>query len=216
MQNMKTILYPFFFALTCLVTLASCEDYETYADQKRAEQDAISRYIAANGIQVISEQQFNDQGKQTDLSSNQYVRFSRNGVYMQIVRKGCGTELPDKKESYVLCRFVEKNIKTDSVITRNDIYTEDSPCEKLSVTRSGTTYTAYFTGTSVMAYVHGSSMVPTGWMVPFGYINVGTPSAANADEEVAKVRLIVPHTQGTTDASSSVIPCFYEITYQGM
>jgi ribosomal protein S12 methylthiotransferase len=44
----------------------------------------------------------------------------------------------------------------------------------------------------------------------------GTPAEKmeRPDEETAKVRLIVPHSQGTADASSSVTPYYYELTYQ--
>ena len=48
--------------------------------------------------------------------------------------------------------------------------------------------------------------------MPLNYVNVGRPE--KEDDEVAKVRLIVPHSQGTADASSSVYPCYYEITYE--
>ena len=46
------------------------------------------------------------------------------------------------------------------------------------------------------------------------YVNLGRQ--VSAEEGIAKVRLIVPHSQGQTDATSNVYPCFYEITYQEM
>jgi hypothetical protein len=58
---------------------------------------------------------------------------------------------------------------------------------------------------------YGAS-VPSGWLVPFNYINVGRQT--NPDDEIAMVKLIVPHTQGQAYASSSVYPCYYVITYQ--
>ena len=48
--------------------------------------------------------------------------------------------------------------------------------------------------------------------MPFNYINVGRPE--KDDDEIAKVKLIVPHSQGTADATSNVVPCYYEITYE--
>jgi hypothetical protein len=63
-----------------------------------------------------------------------------------------------------------------------------------------------------MYYVYGSAQVPPGWLVPLTYINVGYPEKDG--DEIAKVRLIVPHSQGHTMASSNVTPYFYEITYQ--
>ena len=63
-----------------------------------------------------------------------------------------------------------------------------------------------------MSYTHSSTSVPAGWLVPLTYVNIGRP--VEDDDEIAKVRLIVPHSQGTVDASSSVFPCYYEITYE--
>ena len=76
-------------ALLCVLA-ASCSKYETYAEQKEAESDAINAFIAKNNINVISESTFFSNGNVTDLSRNEYVLFASSGVYMQIVRKGCG------------------------------------------------------------------------------------------------------------------------------
>jgi hypothetical protein len=64
----------------------------------------------------------------------------------------------------------------------------------------------------MMQAYHSSTSVPGGWLVPLNYINVGRPE--KEDDQIAKVRLIVPHSQGTADASSTVFPCYYEITYE--
>ena len=217
---MKKISYAIVLLLALVLT-TSCNDYETYSDMKEKERDAIERFIAKEGIQVISEETFKAQGYTTNLSSNQYVRFSRNGVYMQIVREGCGEKLEENKKVNVLCRFYEKNIQTDSILVRNDTHAYLSTTtgrmdvsqylDKMSVTRNGTTITASFLGGMMVQY-HGSTSVPGGWLVPLNYVKIGRPE--NLDEETAKVRLIVPHSQGTADASSSVVPCFYEISYE--
>lgn len=208
-----------------IVCLTACEKYETYADMKAKEQDAISRFISKQGIQVIDEATFLAQGQTTDLAENQYVRFDRNGVYMQIVRKGCGDKLEENKNVVLLCRFMEQNLLTDSVLVRNDkvaylsttstsdVYDVSQYLDKMTVMRKGTTLTASFV-TGMMYQYHGSSSVPSGWLVPLNYVNVGRPNPTNDDDEVSKVRLIVPHSQGTADASSSVYPCYYEITYE--
>ena len=128
---MKKILYSLLLLVLALA-YTSCENYETYADKKEAERDAINDFIAREGIQVISEQQFVAQDSTTDLSKNQYVYFDRNGVYMQIVRKGVGEKLAENKSTNILCRFVEKNIQLDSIILRNDI--------QAWLTYNGTTY----------------------------------------------------------------------------
>jgi hypothetical protein len=207
--------------LMAVVVFAGCEKYETYSDMKKKEQDAIQRFISEEGIQVIDQTTFEAQGNKTDLAKNQFVKFTRNGVYMQIIREGCGTKLEEDKTVNVLCRFMEKNIKTGEVVVRNDVHASMSSIgtgidvsqylDKMSVLRVGTTITASFISGMMFRY-HGSASVPGGWLVPLNYVKIGRPE--NDGEETAKVRLIVPHSQGTADASSSVIPCYYELTYQ--
>ena len=221
---MKRFLYPLLLLLLA-VSYTSCENYETYADKKEAERNAISNFIAREGIQVINEAQFKAQNETTDVSKNQFVYFDRNGVYMQIVREGCGDKLEENKQVNILCRFMEKNIQLDSILLRNDIQawltyngtTWDTSlwAEKMSVKRTGTTITASFVqDRSWMYFYHGSASVPAGWLVPLNYIKIGRPDpGSDENEEISKVRLIVPHSQGSSDASSNVYPCYYEITY---
>ena len=207
--------------LMAVVVLAGCEKYETYSDMKKKEQDAIEAFISEQGIEVIDQTTFEAQGNKTDLASNQFVKFTRNGVYMQIVREGCGSVLEETKTVNVLCRFMEKNIQSGDVVVRNDVHASLSTLgngvdvsqylDKMSVVRTGTTITASFISGMMYNY-HGSASVPGGWLVPLNYVKIGRPE--NDGEETAKVRLIVPHSQGTADASSSVIPCYYELTYQ--
>jgi hypothetical protein len=209
--------------LLVAVVFTSCQDYETYGDKKAKERDAIERYISGHNIRVISESTFKAQGETTNLADNEFVKLDRTGVYMQIVRKGCGSQLENNKTVNVLCRFMEYNILDDSVMVRNDcnfyIYNSSTGTincadfvDKMSVTRTGTSYTASFI-TGVLWMFHGSSTsVPSGWLVPLNYINVGRPE--NDGDELAMVKLIVPHSQGTADAASSVYPCYYEITYE--
>lgn len=201
--------------------MTGCEKYETYSDMKEKERDAINSFISQQGIQVIDEATFKAQGETTNTTSNQYVRFERNGVYMQIMRKGCGTKLEDKKNEVLDCRFREQNIMTGQVVIRNDIHAFISLSGKtidvgavpdhMNVYRNGNNITGSFVD-GMMYQFHGSASVPAGWLVPLNYISVGYPEEDN--DEIAKVSLIVPHSQGTADASSSVTPYFYEITYQ--
>ena len=219
---MNKIIYTLLFVFG-LIGLSSCNDYETYADMKEIEQNAISDFIARESINVIDEATFKNQGETTDTARNEFVYMSRTGVYMQIVRKGCGSPLEDKKSASILCRFMEKNLLTDSVLIRNDQknslyisslgqYIDTSQyVDKMYVTRNGTTITAMFESGMMQNY-HSSTSVPGGWLVPLNYINVGRPEKES--DEIAKVRLIVPHSQGTADASSSVYPCYYEISYE--
>lgn len=202
-----------FIALFAAVTVISCDDTETYAELKDRERAAISRFIADSAINVITETQFAEQGYKTDLSKNQFVLLKNSGVYMQIVREGCGEKIKDGETTTVLCRFSERNILTDSLQLTNDVLSFSSIVDKMTVTNTSGTFTASFIkNQSVMAMFYGSTSVPSGWLVPFTYIKVGRQE--NADEEIAKVNLIVPHTQGHQYASSGVYPCYYTITYE--
>lgn len=199
--------------MLALVILASCDDTETYAEQRDRENSAIRQFIRDSSITVITESQFRENGFKTDVSNNEYVLMQSSGVYMQIVREGCGEPIKDGETTTVLCRFTEKNILTDSIQLTNDILAFASIPEKMSVTNTNGSFTASFlTESSLMYTFYGSTSVPTGWLVPFSYIKVGRQSSQN--EEIAKVNLIVPSTQGHRYASSGVYPCFYTITYE--
>jgi len=196
-----------------LIAFMACHDSETYADQKDRERDAINAYIVKKGINPISENQFEQQGYTTNLERNEYVLFDATGVYMQIVRKGCGEKLKDGEAATLLCRFTEYNILGDSVQLSNENLYYSGIVDKISVRNTSGTFTASFdTGSSLMARTYSSASVPQGWLVPLTYINIGRPQTA--DDEVAKVNIIVPHTQGQYYATQNVIPCAYEITYQ--
>ena len=208
--------------LAMVVSLfAACNDYETYSDLKKKERQAFSKFLVDSAINVISEKQFEEQGQTTDLKKNQYVLLDKSGVYMQIIRKGCGQQVESGKTVNVLCRFSETNILTDSMLIRNDIvgtiymngqYIDVSQyVDKMTVQRNGSTFQASFVSGMMQLY-HGTSSVPSGWLVPLLYINVGRP--LQEGDEIAKVKLIVPHSQGTQTASQSVYPAFYVITYQ--
>ncbi|CCY64540.1 putative uncharacterized protein [Prevotella sp. CAG:1124] len=209
---MKKLAFAFI-TMLALVILASCDDTETYAEQRDRENSAISQFIRDSSITVITESEFRENGYKTDVSNNEYVLLQNSGVYMQIVREGCGEPIQDGETTTVLCRFTERNILTDSIQLTNDILAFASIPEKMSVTNTNGSFTASFlTESSLMYTFYGSTSVPTGWLVPFPYIKVGRQTSP--DEEIAKVNLIVPSTQGHQYASSGVYPCFYTITYQ--
>ena len=137
---MKKILIVLY-GLVTLAMIASCNDYETYAEQKEKERKAITQFIKDSAITVIDEATFKSQGNTTNLSNNEYVLFESSGVYLQILRKGCGTPLKDGETATVLCRFTEKNIMTDSIQLTNNILTYSSVVDKMSVRRSSDTFT---------------------------------------------------------------------------
>ncbi len=198
-----------FLALLAATLFAACDDYETYGDKKEKERNAISTFINDSSITVISEAQFHNQGDSTSVEKNEYVYLDNSGVYMQIVRRGCGSPLEENKAVNILCRYLEYNILDKVIQSRNDESARNY--DKMTVTRQGSTYTGTF-ASGVMYSTYSSTSVPTGWLVPFTYINLGRQT--DSDNEIAKVKLIVPHSQGQVYASSSVYPCFYIITYQ--
>ena len=194
-------------AVCCLLPLVSCNDYETYGDKKEKERKAIRQFIADSTITVISETQFHAQGDVTDLTKNEFVYLDNTGVYMQIVEKGCGTPLRDGENSDLIMRFLEI-----SILDSTALYNDTSPYDPdiMNVRRQGTTYTASFTQ-GLMKSTYGES-VPAGLLVAFNYINVGRERSA--DDRISKVRLIVPHTQGHSIASSYVYPYYYELSFK--
>lgn len=201
-------------ACAALFTLMSCDDTESYADQKKKERSAIRSYIAKENIKVITEKEFHAQDSTTDVSKNEYVLFETTGVYMQIIREGCGEKIKDGETATVICRFKEWNLLTDSLQLANNIENSSLNFPDLMSVKntSGTFKASFIQGSSVMYSIYGSGSVPAGWLAPLSYIKIGRP--AKPGEEIAKVKLIVPHTQGHQYASSGVYPCLYEITYQ--
>jgi hypothetical protein len=195
------------FVLAAVLLAAACTDYETYGELKEKERDNISQFISDSSYVIISEDQFHDQGDLT-VGNKQFVYLNKSGVYMQIVRQGCGEKIKDGETLDVICRFLEMSIQDTSKLF-NNTYAFDN--DVMSVSRSGSTYNATFTS-GVMLSCYGAS-VPEGWLVPLQYVNIGR--LTKPEDELAKVRLIVPHSQGTTsNAKSNVIPYYYEITFQ--
>ena len=206
-----------FLALTLLaiVALASCSDSETYADMKKKERSAINRYIANQKIKVISEDVFNAHNQTSNVDKNEWVLFDGTGVYMQIVREGCGKKLESGKTVNVLCRFNEYNIlESDSTLQCSNIYGSNWRYECITVKNTSGTFSGSISNKefSAMYQTYGSTAVPSGWFVPLSYIKLGIP--ASETDEIAKVKLIVPHSMGQSNASQNVYPCMYEITYQ--
>lgn len=207
--------------------VTSCNDDDTYADRRDREQKQITSFLqkgvkvysdeadstvlldVPGDIKVISTEEFYRNDSTTDVSKNEYVYFNETGVYMQIVRKGSGKKIAEGERATVVCRYIEYGIASDTILSTNrSIYTETMP-DILECNNNLGVYSAVFTS-GIMKSVYNSSTVPSGWLEPLPYINIGRQSA----EGVALVRLIVPSTRGTETAYSNVYPCFYEISYQ--
>jgi hypothetical protein len=195
--------------LGAILMAAACNDYETYGELKERERDAIDQFINDSGYVIISQDQFEEQGNKT-VGDKQFVQLNKSGVYMQIVNVGSGETIKDGESMNILCRFIEKSI-LDTVKLSN--YTNDNPfsLDIMSVTRTGSTYTASFTQ-GLMLNNYGST-VPEAWLAPLQYIKLGR--LASDTDEKAHVKLIVPHSQGTTsNAKANVRPYYYIIKFQ--
>ena len=207
---MKNItLFVLLAAVSILFT--ACHDTESYADQKKKERKAIRQFIADQNITEISLSDFEAAGYKTDVDKNEYVLFPSTGVYMQIVREGCGEKLKNGETATILCRFTEMNLMEDSLFLSNNIHKYAQTPDRMTVRNVSGTFSASFIS-GLMLDMYGSTNVPSGWLVPLTYIKIGRPT--NANEEIAKVRLILPHTEGQSNASYNVYPCYYEITYE--
>jgi len=209
---MKKLAYALV-SLIAITAIISCDDTETYADKKEKEQAAISRFISNGKITVINESQFKGQGYTTDTTKNEYVLMQSSGVYMQIIREGCGEKIKNGETATVLCRFTEYNLLTDSLQLSNNVQSFHYLPEEMTVTNTSGTFTASFiSGSSLIYSAYSTTAVPSGWLVPFTYIKIGRPTEDG--DEIAKVKLIVPHNQGHIYATNGVYPCYYELTYQ--
>jgi hypothetical protein len=209
--------------------LTSCDDEDSYEEMTKRERRAVNSFLekgvtvlssenlndtllSVDPIKVISEEEFAAQDSTTDLSKNEYVLLGHTGVYMQIIRKGSGKRLVSGESNVkVLCRYTEFNIMGDSVQTLNNTTALINVADEMTVSNSYGTLTGSFVSGYMKTY-YSTTNVPTGLLEPLHYVNLGRYSGEN--DEIAKVRVIVPHSSGTTEASSKVYPCFYKITYE--
>ncbi len=221
-----------FMAATFLTALVfqGCDNGKTYAEMRDDEIDAINAWITTHDYDVINESTFYAQDTMTH--ENQFVLFDESGIYMNIVEKGKGTEvLPDGSYS-ILSRYFEIAMQNrDDLFNLGDTLTGNMNLynyplmivnsswslpmymlhpEEYKVTISGESYSASFTQSYIMNSVYQTTSVPSGWLLPLRYVK---PARTASSTDVARVRLIVPHGEGTSNASSYVYPCYYEITY---
>lgn len=215
---MKKLFYLSALIYVLTLGLQSCNNGKTYAEMKEEEADAINKFILENDIKVISEKEFIE--NDTITAENEFVLFDKSGVYMNIQYRGDGEILKEGRYN-ISSRFIEICIKdvSDMGITAGDTLTSNrySPYSEnflLTVGSSGS-YSASFTdmAQSTMYDAYSTSAVPNGWLVPFAYLKMKSYISAAPSDKIARVRLIVPHSEGTSYATQYVYPCYYEITY---
>ena len=228
---MKKFLFAMI-AFAAVFSFAACNDSETYKDMRDRELDSISSFLRKENIKVISEDEFtrrwNNNQRLTDTAknNNEWVLFNSNGIYMQVIDQGCGDYIKKGETADVLVRFDEYNLSyaaemSDKCRTlSNKVPIKSFYIDKMSVTNTSGTFTGSFVDpkASLMAITYNSSYsglsstVPSGWLIPFSWVKIGRPKTD--DDRIAHVRLLVPHSYGTTSASGSVQACVYDMTLQ--
>ena len=213
---MRKLLF-YFSLLLCLGSVVASCDSESYANKRKTEKKAIAHFISEHGIEKISMEQFLNQDSTTDTLKNQFVYLSSSDVYMQIVNKGTGPharKMASGENRNLICRFAEINIESGDTILTN-LYDASVP-DIMSVQNSSGTYTASFLSgymySTYSSYSTTTGYVPNGWLAALPYINITRLSDTDVP---AKIRLIVPSTEGQAEAMSEVYPCYYEITITG-
>lgn len=206
-EMMNNKLKNIFFYILLLMFVVACDDTVTYSEMKEKEIASIKDFIKEKGIRTITFQEFIANDSVTDVKRNEYVEI--DGVYMQIVHNPKDADdarrIDDGETRNMLVRYVEYNIQDADTLSSNKYY---SAPDEMRVTNTSGTYSAAFTS-GVMMGIYSNSYVPTGWLVPFSYLWF-----TRHQSQLAKVNLIVPHTKGTSNATTYVYPCFYEITFQ--
>ena len=178
---------------------------------KEDEREAIQRFIELNDIKVIDEDQFAEQDSTTNVADNEYVLFAESGVYMQVVERGKGDLLEEGRHE-ILVRYLEKRIVeegTADTLSLNTISNLYPHPDEFILTKEKNSLSASFSNGGAMYSTHSSAYVPSGWLLPLNYLKVGREISGRS-----KIKLILPHSEGTATASSQVFPCYYEITYQ--
>lgn len=218
---MKKLFYLSALIYVLTLGLQSCNNGKTYAEMKEEEADAINKFILENDIKVISEKEFIE--NDTITAENEFVLFDKSGVYMNIQYRGDGEILKEGRYN-ISSRFIEICIKdvpdldinAGDTLATNKYYPYATYSENflLTVGSSGS-YSASFTdmAQSAMYDAYKTSAVPNGWLVPFAYLKMKSYISAAPSNKIARVRLIVPHSEGTSYATQYVYPCYYEITY---
>lgn len=164
-------------------------------------------------------------------NANEFVLFEESGVYMNIMCKGPKDSKGEyrghvlKDGSYeILSRFIEIAMQTretpqmevgDTLLANMKLYGMPSMelfPEDYKLTISGSSYSAAFQSyrSYSMYAMYSTTSVPSGWLLPLKYLK---PARTQSTDDVARVRVLVPHGQGTSTASKYVYPCYYELTY---
>lgn len=225
----KQIFYLLF--ISCV--LQGCNKGITYADQKENEKDDIQSWIVKHDYKIISEEQFYKQDSLTN--ENEFVLLKESGVYMNIIQRGKGKKILDDGRYTIISRYLEialsgiENFFVTGDTLSGNMKLRNYPVfgpenwglpqymaqpDNYILTIDKNNYKASFKENSMMAYVYKTASVPSGWLIPLRFLKPASSIPTLPSEDIAKVKLIVPHSQGSAQAMKYVYPCLYEITYQ--
>ena len=118
----NSLLRLFTLLAAAAMLLPACDDDETYADKRKRENSQIEAFLQTGAsvkdedsgeylfhvpgnIKVISEREFYANDSTTRVDANEFVRFEKTGVYMQIVEKGTGTQLAEGESCSIITRY---------------------------------------------------------------------------------------------------------------
>ncbi len=217
---MKKLVFLFLSLLTAGGLFQACDNSKTYAEMLEDEKKAVEKFIKDSAIHVISISEFERNDTVTKVKGkdgatyDEFVLFSSEGVYMQIIDRG-DYDANDKNAykfvdgDNICTRYVETDVDTRTLTAFN------TPLEDYMDAGQYYAYPAVFryvkketysAGTFIeMDYawgsVYGTTAVPQGWLLALPYLRNN-----------AHVRLIVPSKMGHSTAQQNVTPYFYDIT----
>lgn len=216
---MKKLVFLFLSLLTAGSLFQACDNSKTYAEMLEDEKNAVERFIKDSAIHVISVEEFERNDTVTKAKANgdaydEFVFFSGEGVYMQIIDRGDYDQNDKNKYKFVdgniICtKYSEINVDTRELAAFNIPMEEYMDAGQLYAYPAVFRYVkaeTYSAGTFIqMDYVWGqyyaSTVVPQGWLLALPYLR-----------DNAHVRLIVPSKMGHNSAQQYVTPFFYNIT----
>lgn len=225
---MKKLVFLFLSLLTAGSLFQACDNSKTYAEMLEDEKNAVEKFIRDSAIQVISVEEFERNDTVTNLDRNEYVFFSSDGVYMQIVDRGhedidtdeTSEDNRTEAEKNEAAKFVDGNV----ICTRYlelDMFTREIAAFNVPLEEymdGSTIYgdplvfryvkkETYSAGTFLYPLdyawnaLYQTTAVPQGWLLSLPYLR-----------DNAHVRLIVPSKMGHQTSQRDVTPYYYDIT----
>jgi hypothetical protein len=173
------------------ILLVSCNNTPSYSDRIRAEQRAINKLIASEGLEILTK--YPADGV---FGDNQFVKLD-NGLYLNIVDTGNGNHAV-KYKTKILMRCSGKYLTVDGSDTTNyrfSLFTNSyGPIE----------FTYGYAESSMVSYDYYTYS-------PYSHqLGIGIDSAVAYVGENGIVKLIVPFDLGSSYQISEYTPMYYD------